>query len=797
MNELSNQAGGAPLEEHESNLSQSTPSANGAEDTSPQASATHMLAPRAITSKRVVIPPNAKRIAKTKPTETQVNVVPVTTVPPSAFPETARAETQTALTPPASLETGAWSAEPTITSESGTAELPALAKVTVPDSLSVNPLFSERTDDSPSVHVEPSPTTNAATVEPAPTVTRVSPSVIPARTRGSGLKPSALPYQLAETELTPIPITPPSRSRTLEFVLWSLAALALVAALLLVANNFFPNLLPNLVGTAGVQPTATTVAVVPTTAPTATSTLLPTDAPTPIIPPTSAPLVLPTPPADGTQFSTLPIAGVTGWIANDEETPHYADVNLHAGTFQGQALSSIVQFNLRNNPKDSKILYAALELTGRDASRLGQDGEWQIEILENSPTTNWREATSEQIAQAKTLGTIGTPLTFSDLGQGRLNRFILNATELQLLEQQFQNGNVVLRLRGPVGDGDNLFTWESGVGSTALSAPTLHLVLVPGQFVIVTNTPPPENILTAAAYVVRGTDRAKRNGTPTSFPPGVATATPGGEVVIIPAETAIAQNRETADARAAIATAFARTTGTYTPTPPSIIQFPTFTPVIITNVSTATPIPPDANLLAIPIDYTKCRCQGRILLLSDRFGGDKGNPIMLAADGTELGKLSGDLYYNLALAREPYSPDRKKKIIYPNDPNGVQQIGYLDLETNEVVILTNFSKGIAYAGAWSPDGNANAIAFVSTERGNTDEIYVYDFGTQTSTRITEAPENLLPLTKHPSWSPDSQQIVFWSTRDGTPQIWVMNRDGSNLRNISNNSFNETNPVWVK
>ena len=70
---------------------------------------------------------------------------------------------------------------------------------------------------------------------------------------------------------------------------------------------------------------------------------------------------------------------------------------------------------------------------------------------------------------------------------------------MQLLAQQFKSGNLVLRIRGPRADGDNLFAWESGVGGSAVNAPTLHLVAVPGHYVIITNTPPPRNVLTAAA----------------------------------------------------------------------------------------------------------------------------------------------------------------------------------------------------------------------------------------------------------------------------------------------------------
>jgi hypothetical protein len=578
------------------------------------------------------------------------------------------------------------------------------------------------------------------------------------------------------------------------------ALLLLLVAAFLVIPLLFPNLLP-IPGVPNALPTATQIALVdPTSVPQPTTTQLPTGAATPVANiPTTAPLIIPTPPSDGQQASLLPDAALTGWSAVGEEEPHYGDDNLHAGTFQGKNLESILQFNLRNLPTDTKILFAAVELTGRDASRLGSTGEWSLDLVENSLATDWFESTPEQIAASTSLTTIGAPLTAAELGTGTLNRFILSESERQLLEQQFQHGNAVFRLRGPATSEDDLFTWESGASGSALNAPTLHLVFTPGRYVIVTNTPEPTNVLTAAAYVVRGTDQAKRLGTPTRFPPGVATATPGGEIIPIPVETLFAQNEETAVALAQRATAFARTTGTYTPTPVGVRPvFPTATPAIIdpSNLATATPIPPDADLLAIPINYEECRCRGQIFALSNRYGGLRPEaPIMIAPDGTSLGAPQDDLFYRLVVARETWSPDRTRRIVYPVDPRGIQQVGYEDVSTREITYLTDFPKGIQYDAAWSPDGNY--IAYVSTERGNTDEIWIYDLGAQTNTRITDSSEMGQPWNKHPSWSPDGSQIVFWSSRSGQPQIWVMNRDGSNPINISQNTFQEIDPVWVK
>jgi Tol biopolymer transport system component len=49
------------------------------------------------------------------------------------------------------------------------------------------------------------------------------------------------------------------------------------------------------------------------------------------------------------------------------------------------------------------------------------------------------------------------------------------------------------------------------------------------------------------------------------------------------------------------------------------------------------------------------------------------------------------------------------------------------------------------------------------------------------------------LDNTPTWSPDGTKIFFDTLRDGNWQIYVMNTDGSNLSNLSNNAFNDGVP----
>ncbi|MCB9455743.1 MAG: PD40 domain-containing protein [Anaerolineaceae bacterium] len=91
---------------------------------------------------------------------------------------------------------------------------------------------------------------------------------------------------------------------------------------------------------------------------------------------------------------------------------------------------------------------------------------------------------------------------------------------------------------------------------------------------------------------------------------------------------------------------------------------------------------------------------------------------------------------------------------------------------------------------WSPDGQR--IAFVSERSGNSD-IWVMDAdGTnlRNLTSTSEA-EDISPL-----WSPDGRWIAFGSGRSGSGNVWLTNPDGTNLVNLSKDSMDIAgSPAW--
>ena len=90
--------------------------------------------------------------------------------------------------------------------------------------------------------------------------------------------------------------------------------------------------------------------------------------------------------------------------------------------------------------------------------------------------------------------------------------------------------------------------------------------------------------------------------------------------------------------------------------------------------------------------------------------------------------------------------------------------------------------------AWSPDGKK--IAFDSDRDGNW-EIYVMNADGSNPINLT----NNNGVDWYSTWSPDGRKIAFSSNRDGNFQIFVMNADGSNPIRLTKNKAWDEDPAW--
>lgn len=328
--------------------------------------------------------------------------------------------------------------------------------------------------------------------------------------------------------------------------------------------------------------------------------------------------------------------------------------------------------------------------------------------------------------------------------------------------------------------------------ATAVAVTTGTFTPAPTAFVtpvLIMPSPPAENVATAAARAVEATAVAASGAaTPTALPYNAVIA----QYIYA---TALPQNEATAAAQAVIATADALVNGTPTPLP--------WNAIVITAVPTPLPLLPTALPSLQPIsDFTPTPTptvylmpaimpaiyRNKILFKTNRSGTEE--TYALDPNRGELFRVNEPWVHTLAFQQIALSPDRSNMAVVLADGSGVLQIQTKALQYGAIRQLTAF-KGMSYDPAWSPQGDK--IAFVSTNSGS-DEIYLVSIDGSIVQQLTS---NSNLWDKHPSWSPDGSQLVFYSNREGDRrQLWIMNADGSGQRNLSNNAYEEWDPIWV-
>lgn len=222
-----------------------------------------------------------------------------------------------------------------------------------------------------------------------------------------------------------------------------------------------------------------------------------------------------------------------------------------------------------------------------------------------------------------------------------------------------------------------------------------------------------------------------------------------------------------------------------------VLMTPTATPTVTsTPAPTPTPGPsPSATPTATPLPLTAYR--NKIVFKADNP--DQPGYYAMDPDGKNRVFLGPFDYYDDQFdayrETERYSPDQRYWVSTA-DVDGQPQI-ILHLPDNAGWKSVTRMTRMSYDPVWSPSGEW--IAFVTLEN-ESDDIWITR---PDSSEQQSLMRNDWQWDKHPTWSPDSQRIAFFSNRDGYTQIFTMNIHGRDVRNISNQPWPEYEPIWVK
>ena len=160
--------------------------------------------------------------------------------------------------------------------------------------------------------------------------------------------------------------------------------------------------------------------------------------------------------------------------------------------------------------------------------------------------------------------------------------------------------------------------------------------------------------------------------------------------------------------------------------------------------------------------------------------------VMNNADGKHLINLTPNQPANPGNTAPAWSPDGRKiaferdRDIYVMNANG----------ENSVNLTMNPERETD--PAWSPDGRK-----ITFERGW--DIYIMnpDGTEQVQLTNTDTLPNDFPVyNRNPFWSPNSRKIGFDSNRNGNYEIYVMDADGDNPTNLTQNPASDIGGSWV-
>jgi len=158
---------------------------------------------------------------------------------------------------------------------------------------------------------------------------------------------------------------------------------------------------------------------------------------------------------------------------------------------------------------------------------------------------------------------------------------------------------------------------------------------------------------------------------------------------------------------------------------------------------------------------------------------------VMSQDGTQMRNLTGNSFWN---DNPDWSP-KNNKIAFESWRDGNLEIYTMNTDGRNQVNLTKTAKD-DIEPSWSHDGTK--IAFASNREQNF-EIFIMNSDGSGQHNLTRAGTT---DEKEPAWSPDGTRIAYTCHKDGQDDIYIMTAKGTNHVNITNNPISDDrSPCW--
>jgi len=151
--------------------------------------------------------------------------------------------------------------------------------------------------------------------------------------------------------------------------------------------------------------------------------------------------------------------------------------------------------------------------------------------------------------------------------------------------------------------------------------------------------------------------------------------------------------------------------------------------------------------------------------------------------------ISDHIYKKLTGDRGIFS----SKIVYVTLKNNEYRLSITDADGANPQIMFR-SPDPVFSPSWSPNGKRIAyVAYYDTGRNKRMVIRTQEISSANGSIVSKEPG----LNSSPAWSPDGKRLALTLSKDGNPEIYILNLQNRALTRFTNNSAIDTEAEWSK